>query len=262
MLEPPKTCVAVDWSGSKDPAQARKKIWLARVEGGKLVELSAGRTRHDVTEYLIELTRKDERLVVGLDFCFSFPRWFLEEHELSSPPEAWKLARDRSPEWLRRPLDPAGFFYTRGSGPSQGRYRETERAMGDAGFPPESIFKCVGAKQVGPGSVRGMPHLLELQQAGFSIWPFDEPELPLVVEIYPACLYPKTVTKSRREARRSHLDASYPEVCPSCRSAMAGNDDAFDAGVSALVMWEQRPAFTRLEKARGTRALEGEIWRP
>ena len=49
------------------------------------------------------------------------------------------------------------------------------------------MFKLVGAGQVGRGSLRGMRHLIELEKAGFSIWPFSS-GLPLVVEIYPAAL--------------------------------------------------------------------------
>lgn len=63
--------------------------------------------------------------------------------------------------------------------------RNTDRNMGT---PAKSVFLIGGAGAVGTASVRGMPALLRLARAGFSIWPFDQPGWPQAVEIYPRVL--------------------------------------------------------------------------
>ena len=81
----PDRLVAVDWSGDKGPGQ-RKKIWAGvwtrsaggkRVGGGK-VTLETGRTREELTEWLLEMAAETPRMVVSMDCCFSYPAWFLD----------------------------------------------------------------------------------------------------------------------------------------------------------------------------------------
>jgi hypothetical protein len=64
-------------------------------------------------------------------------------------------------------------------------FRRTEREVRVPGTQPKSVFQLVGAGQVGRGSLYGMQALHRLTGAGFRIWPFDPPALPLAVEIYP-----------------------------------------------------------------------------
>ena len=52
----------------------------------------------------------------------------------------------------------------------------TEAAMAAVGgIRPKSTFQIGGAGSVGTGSVRGWPALVRLREAGFAIWPFDQP---------------------------------------------------------------------------------------
>ncbi|HEV7215854.1 MAG TPA: hypothetical protein VGP33_12125, partial [Chloroflexota bacterium] len=92
--------IAIDWSG--DATAARRKIWLAEVAGGTLMRLENGRDQEQVTRHLITLARQDERLVVGLDFAFSLPAWFLLEQRCASAPELWELAARGAEGWLAR----------------------------------------------------------------------------------------------------------------------------------------------------------------
>ena len=71
-----KRVIAVDWSGAK--AGAVLKIWLAEVCGGRIKRPESGRKRRELVEHLIDEAARDADLVVGLDFAFSFPRWFAE----------------------------------------------------------------------------------------------------------------------------------------------------------------------------------------
>ncbi|MFD4251518.1 hypothetical protein ACFWQL_17435 [Amycolatopsis thermoflava] len=73
--------VAVDWSGRAGPAQ-RRVIWVAEVAGGELVRLENGRSREEVVDWLIGTATPD--LVVGLDFAFSLPAWYLRERGLTA----------------------------------------------------------------------------------------------------------------------------------------------------------------------------------
>ena len=104
--------VAVDWSGDRSEAGQRRKIWAGvwtmnptqgdttaldgapgagKVDGGR-VTLEGGRTRAEVGEWLIAMARETPRMVVGLDFCFSFPAWFVRgELGCEEGPAFWEL---------------------------------------------------------------------------------------------------------------------------------------------------------------------------
>src|ERR1035437_2548689 len=86
--------VAVDWSGDRSAAGQRKKIWAGvwTAEAGGRVRLESGRTRVEVAEWLIEMAREIPRMVVGFDFCFSFPEWFVRgEMGCADAPAFWEL---------------------------------------------------------------------------------------------------------------------------------------------------------------------------
>jgi hypothetical protein len=113
-----------------------------------------------------------------------------------------------------------------------------------------------------------MSHLIDLADAGLAIWPFDDPALPVVVEIYPRLLTILAaggpVVKSRHRDRRAVMGRCFPEQDPVLRERAAGSDDAFDAAVSALVMARHADDLAALPRvAREAPArLEGEFWLP
>src|SRR5580658_616882 len=96
------------------------------------------------------------------------------------------------------------------------------------GITPKSPFQIGGSGSVGTGSLRAMPFLLRLREAGFRVWPFEDAALetkdrsrspagmttrkattsarPLVVEMYTR-LMTGAVAKSNAEARRAYLKA-------------------------------------------------------
>jgi hypothetical protein len=67
------------------------------------------------------------------------------------------------------------------------------------------VFQLAGPGHVGTGSLRGMPFLADLLDAGFSVWPFQEPSNHVVIEIYPRILT-RTVVKRSPAARALFLD--------------------------------------------------------
>ena len=80
----------------------------------------------------------------------------------------------------------------------------------------KSTFQIGGAGSVGTGSLRGMPHLRRLRQAGFSIWPFHSASPWTVMEIYPRLLT-GPVHKSSHEHRARYLGDSALAGCPDLR---------------------------------------------
>lgn len=253
--------IAVDWSG--DASRANRKIWLAEVRGGELIRLESGRGREEVVDHLVATASDDPELVVGFDFAFSLPAWFLDERGLRCVRELWELVNDEGEAWLDDGDSPFWGRPGRTQPDLPAHYRRTEQEVKVAtGSQPKSPFQIGGVGAVGTGSLRGMPFLHRLDREGFSIWPFDDPLLPLVIEIYPRLLT-GDVVKSDPEARLSYLQREFPRLTGELRDRAANNEHAFDAAVSALVMDGhakdlgvlERPGDLRIQK-------EGAIWWP
>ena len=253
--------IAVDWSGAL--ANEGEKIWLAEAADGRLVDMWNGRTREHVCDFLIAEAREVRDIVVGLDFAFSLPAWYMRECGFATAPSLWTdVAHGRGEDWLRG--CPRPFFGRKGTqAPPLGqRLRVTDAAHNVGGISPKSVFQIGGAGAVGTGSLRGMPVLHRLHKAGFSVWPFCDPRLPLVIEIWPRLLT-GAVNKGNAAARREYMEREYGYLEPLARSYAASNEDAFDAAVSALVMWKHRDELAALPPARDdVERLEGTIWRP
>jgi len=214
--------LAVDWSGAR--SGEHRAIWLAEASDGRLVRLEDGRDREQLVAHLLEEAEREPELVVGLDFAFSLPEWFLRARGIDDVSNAWDLVSREAEAWLCEPEPP--FWRTR-KPPGNG-FRRTELECGGR---PKSVFQLVGAGQVGTGSLRGIPFLPRLRER-FAIWPFDEPRLPLLVEIYPS-LYARA--------------GAYP------------NEHARDAAAAALAM-SRWPGDWRRLPCDPQYALEGRIW--
>ena len=116
---------------------------------------------------------------------------------------------------------------------------------------------------MGTGSIRGMPMLTRLHQAGFHIWPFQPARLPLVLEIYPRW-FTGPVIKSSRNARLVYLQHSRFANLPSeVVSRAAASEDAFDAFCSVLGMVQHAKHLDTLSsEPHELASLEGAIWTP
>lgn len=258
--------IAVDWSGAADDRGA--SLWLAHCVDGELVELRNGWRRGAVVERIISLAEVHPGSIVGLDFSFAFPRWFAVDQGWSTHLDMWSDVRSLGEAWLREcPLP----FWGR-PGRKRGveeQYRETERDIAARwSVRPKSTFQIGGAGAVGTGSVRGMPHLLTLGEAGCAIWPFvcesDVAPLATVVEMYPRLLT-GPVVKRRRDAREEMLTGMIVEGASATHRGLmelaATSEDAFDAAVSAIRM------HAYLSDGSGvpgpvTATIEGRVWEP
>ena len=248
--------IAVDWSGAKNA-----RIGIAETMGSELVASKTESERKLVIKDIIKSVQTGESLVVGLDFAFSFPAWFLQEHRLANASELWARVEQEGEKWLTSCKPP--FWGLKGSRRPNDRelFRRTEQELSSRAH-PKSVFQIYGAGAVGRSSIRGMPYLLRLKQEGFSIWPFDPPRFPLVVEIYPRLLT-GPVVKSDRVKRAEYLRRNYPKLSQAHYQLATRNEDVFDATVSALEMTRHAAAFYDLVRATEQQILlEGMIWHP
>jgi hypothetical protein len=295
----PNRVVAVDWSGAR--TGEHRKIWLAEIGHGRVQRLENGRSREAVTHELVRIARAavdaGERVVIGLDFSFGFPAWYAGRHGWQSGPDVWRAwTADRAERTLVAPEFP---FWGRGAHPQKPAalhddsetppLRRTELAQARRPF---SVFQLVGAGAVGPGSLRGMATLRALAEAGARVWPFDDIDDgagALVLEIWPR-LYAPNVNKSNAEervafvrglsswrslhacdaschVRAADVNADAASVhaldqtrCP-LEQSVRKSDDAFDALVSAIALWDARSQLGVLRTAQNpTLRIEGCVW--
>jgi hypothetical protein len=296
--------VGIDWSGRVDAAGQRRHIWAGvwteDERGSVSVALEAGRTRDEVGTWLMALAEETPRMVVGIDCCFSYPGWFLEEHRCATVFDFWKHVADGQGErWLtgeavdvarderfwgkphRRPEQFSGAGLRRmmratdwDNKIAQGDVGgDPERAAKMRGITPKSPFQIGGSGSVGTGSLRAMPFLLRLHEAGFRVWPFESAALgvrarPLLVEMYTR-LMTGPVAKSNAGARKVYLvlkrksDPLYGAISRGVMRKAEGSEDAFDALVSTMEMVRYREEFVSLKATKSAELrLEGETWRP
>ena len=253
--------IAVDWSGAV--SGAARKIWLAEAAGGRIVRLENGRGREAVADFLIGEASRIATMVVGLDFAFSLPAWFLESRDLPDGPALWDLVAQEGEAWLAGCESPFWGRSGRGRPVLPDDLRRTDReAPATGGIRPKSVFQIGGAGAVGTGSLRGMPILKRLRDTGFAVWPFDAPRWPCVVEIYPRLLT-GVVNKGSADARADYLSSRYPALGDEMRRLAASSEDAFDAAVSALAMDTAREELFNLPALEDPRTRqEGQIWAP
>jgi hypothetical protein len=283
----PSTVIAIDWSGRVDGAGQRRHIYAATWREDK-VRVENGRTRDEVGDWLIALATKDPALVVGFDFCFSFPAWFLRELGAATAPDFWGVVSNRGEQWLSRASEDRRFWGKPHKRPAEfsgeqlhrmlratdidcklaAHIPEEERALRVKGITPKSVFQIGGSGSVGTASLRGMPLLSRLRQAGFGVWPFDAPRAgkPMAVEMY-SRLNTGPVHKSNPAARAAYLrrkrqdDPAYAALGRSALEKARAGEDAFDALVSCVVMTEHRAGFYTLPQPRDPNyMMEGWTW--
>jgi len=285
--------VAVDWSGDATAPGQRRKIWAGVWTDGQPVRLESGRTRAELLDWLIAMSVETPHMVVGVDFCFSYPAWFVAEHGVRTAPEFWTIVTQRGEQWLAHECADARFWGRKGTLRSgkvpgefaaagrermfrladiackmRGKILDPEEAARVKGIAPKSPFQIGGAGAVGTGTLRGIPLLARLRTAGLRIWPFDAPRQgqPLLVEIYPRLLTGE-VSKGNADARKAYLankrknDPAYATLPRNVLVKARRSEDAFDALISVMEMAARRDDFSRLKQATDPVILaEGAVW--
>ncbi|MGI9117319.1 MAG: hypothetical protein ACR2JV_06760 [Gaiellales bacterium] len=227
--------IAVDWSGAI--TGERSRIWIAEAVDGALETLESGRTRAEAIAWVCARRAAVPSCVAGFDFSFSLPAWFLDAHGCRTIDDAWRLVAERGEEWLA--TCPAPFWgrpgRTRGDEP---QLRACEVGWRVRGIVPKSVFQIGGAGAVGTGTLRGIPFLPALREAGWAIWPYDAPTRHVAAEIWTRPLT-GPVAKSSAEARRTWL-RERTDLRGRLLRAAAGSEDAFDAAACAIALSRAR----------------------
>ncbi len=267
--------IAVDWSGRL--VGERTSIWLAEAElqgqptfqhpGSAVVRLEAGRTRAQVIDELCRIAATataEDPVLIGLDFSFSFPAWWVRDQGCRNVGQLWELAASDGNRWLEGCEAP---FWGRPGRPRPAdlqQFRLCEQALLPVGgIRPKSTFQIGGAGSVGTGSVRGMALLPQLREHGCSIWPFDPPGPVTVFEMYPR-LFTGPVVKSDAQRRTAYLEASFSGIPLALSALGAASEDAFDAlicaqTIAAAAALGVTPLQTSMSADPETVALEGWI---
>lgn len=258
-------CVAVDWSGAKGRSA---RLALAEARGGRLLRVETLHDREQVCEAIEAYHARREAVVVGIDFSFSFPAWFVDRLGATDAIALWPIVEAEGERWLRECPSPFwGRPGTKRPGFAAPLLRRTEADVarrlrsGPASPRPKSTFQIGGAGAVGTSSIRGMPRLLRLRAAGFAIWPFDAAAHHTVVELYPRALT-GPVVKSDPTARASHVARLPWTIPPALARKLTESEDAFDAGVSALGMSACADSLLALPPGDAIDRIEGRIWIP
>lgn len=223
--------LAVDWSGdARAEDGVHEKLWLAEAVDGTLLRVEPSSRRAAMAE-VRRVADRCADVVVGLDFAFSLPAWFLVDQGIADGPALWERVGEL--EWRRPPFH--GWAGSRAA-PSDRRFRQTEQVARRTGLPVKSVFQVGGAGAVGTGSRLGMPYLVDLRRTGLAVWPFDPDPAgsrPVVAEVYPR-MFTGPVVKSRFVHRERVWDQRFGEGPARLRARALCCEDAFDAALTAV----------------------------
>lgn len=249
--------IAVDWSGAATGERA--KIWIAEAIDGELQTLESGRTRTEAIAWVCERRDQVPACVAGFDFSFSLPAWFLDHHGCQTIDEVWALVAAHGERWLAECPDPFWGRPGRRRG-DEPQLRGCEAGWNVRGIVPKSVFQIGGAGAVGTGTLRGIPHLPALREAGWSIWPYDAPSEHVVAEIWTRLLT-GPVAKSSPDGRRTWLAANTGLRGRLLRDA-AASEDAFDAAACAIVLSRSSDLAATLRRPQPGDPREGAMLVP
>lgn len=171
----------------------------------------------------------------------SFVEWLARVDDVTLSPlpsgEAWTVARP----FVRPRLRGSSWRAAEAAAAAAGvdLLRGVDRASG-----AQSVFRLVGAKQVGAAATALWRDLREARERGreFSIWPFEAAAGVTVAEIYPALALrelprpprSKRDAAARREALASLAEAGWARLLEP--EEAAATDDDFDAAVTAAAL--------------------------
>lgn len=253
--------IGIDWSGAKGPALPGVQIAIAKPDSTPpaLVPPASGKwwTRPMVLEWLLERMRA-RRVLVGFDFAFAyahadlgcyFPEtgptiatardlWAVVERVCQDTPELYG-----APFYNRDDLDfHRHFLAPRGKGDLfTSRQRLTELACANITW-PHPVMKCVGAANVGTGSLAGMrllDRVKRIMDSQTAIWPFEDPkDRSVLVEIFPRLYFKRARVDPRgwRDTALLNQALAHYDSEPLPASWTPSREDEPDALVSAAAL--------------------------
>jgi hypothetical protein len=253
--------IGIDWSGAKGPTLPGIQIALAKP--GKaapiLVPPVQGKwwTRPMVLAWLSERMRV-KRVLAGFDFAFAyahadlgcyFPEtgpaledarslWALVDQVCQDTPELYG-----APFYYREDLGFHRHFLTpKAKGDLfTSRRRLAEAACADITW-PHPVMKCVGAANVGTGSLAGMrllDHLKRGMDNHVAVWPFEKIEgRSALVEIFPRLYFKRADVDPRGWRERALLNQALAHYGSKAlpKSWRPSREDEPDALISAAAL--------------------------
>ena len=253
--------IGIDWSGAKGPALPGLQVAVA-APGDRppsLVAPSQGKwwTRPMLLDWLRDRLRAS-RVLVGFDFAFAYAHADLGGYFPETGPEIddarslWSLVEETCrdvPELYGAPFynreDLAfhrHFLSPRGKGDLfTSRRRLTEAACASVTW-PHPVMKCVGAANVGTGSLAGMrllDYLKHDMDNQVAVWPFETMQgRSTLVEIFPRLYFKRAGVDPRAwrdpAALNQVLDFYGSRALPN--SWMPTREDEPDALISAAAL--------------------------
>jgi precorrin-8X/cobalt-precorrin-8 methylmutase len=195
--------VAVDWSASSSPKTGADSIWICNLAGvGDPITTNPptrGKAERQLRDLLIEAIDRGERVLIGFDFPYGYPRGFAAALGLEGP--AWSAiwgylaghVQDAAPTNMNNRFEVASAmnaqlvhhaFWGRPAARSLnslsmrrdqvrykidsaaaglGEWREVEMMLRRRGSRPQSVWKLLGAGSVGSQAMTGIPAVYRLR---------------------------------------------------------------------------------------------------
>jgi len=195
--------VAVDWSASSNPKTGANSIWICNLgETGDPITTNPptrGRAEEQLRDMLFEATDHGERVLIGFDFPYGYPRGFASALGLDGP--AWSAiwryladhVQDVGPTNENNRFEVASAINARlghhafwgrpaarglkslsmrrdqvryridGEAAGLGEWREVEVMLHRRGSRPQSVWKLWGAGSVGSQALTGIPVVYRLR---------------------------------------------------------------------------------------------------
>lgn len=194
----------IDWSGSKARRLPGLRVAASAPGDGAPALLDGPHPgglwrRLDVLALLEREIAAGSRVLAGFDFAFAYAHadrggYFPDTGpDLADIRALWAFVEDLAGDTedlyagaVYAPGSPVADHYLSpvGRGPLYSyRQRRTEQAC--AGITtPHPVFKCIGAANVGTGSLAGMRMLHRIAETA-AVWPFDAPGPVTLVEVFP-----------------------------------------------------------------------------
>jgi len=195
--------VAVDWSASSSPKTGADSIWICNLAGvGDPITTNPptrGKAERQLRDLLIEAIDRRERVLIGFDFPYGYPRGFAAALGLEDP--AWSAIwrylaghlQDAAPTNMNNRFEVASAINARlvhhafwgrpaarslnslsmrrdqvrykidGAAAGLGEWREVEMMLHRRGSRPQSVWKLLGAGSVGSQAITGIPAVYRLR---------------------------------------------------------------------------------------------------
>jgi hypothetical protein len=253
--------IGIDWSGAKGPKLPGLQIAVAEPgdKPPRLVRPPEGKwwTRPMVDHWLRDRIRA-RRVLVGFDFAFAYAHADLGGYFPETGPDIddarslWSLVEEvcrdvpelyGAPFYYRADLPfHRHFLSPKGRGDLfTSRSRVTEAACADITW-PHPVMKCIGAANVGTGSLAGMRllhHLKRDMDNHVAVWPFEVMDgRSTLVEIFPRLYFKRAGVDPRawRDPAALNRALAYYGSRALPRSWKPSREDEPDALISAAAL--------------------------